>query len=98
MLTKKIRQASLNLQFLVYDFICTQCDAQELLQICDEQIEKAISRCMGLITSRIRTHLGLNKPSYQRTPAHGLLSLVAEADGGFRWERTCLINAFKAAV
>ena len=58
-------------------------DASGTAQVYDGQIEKAISRCMGLTTSRTRTHLGLNKPIYQRPPAHGLLGLVAEADGGF---------------
>lgn len=46
----------------------------------------------------IRTHLGLNKPIYQRTAAYGHFGRAPDADGGFSWERTDLIDALKAAV
>ena len=36
-------------------------------QVSEEQIEKAASNCMDLTPSGICTHLGLNKPIYQRT-------------------------------
>ena len=67
-----------------------------LRQVSEEQIEKAVSDCMDL-THDIRTHLGLNKPIYQR----GYLlpfGRAPDADGGFGWGRTDLIDALKVAV
>ena len=67
-------------------------------QVSEEQIEKAVSACMDLTPRGIRTHLGLNKPIYQRTAAYGHFGRAPDADGGFSWERTDLIDALKAAV
>jgi S-adenosylmethionine synthetase len=67
-------------------------------QVSEEQIEKAVSDCMDLTPRGIRTHLGLNKPIYQRTAAYGHFGRAPDADGGFSWERTDLIDALKAAV
>lgn len=67
-------------------------------QVSEEQIEKAVSDCMDLTPRGIRTHLGLNKPIYQRTAAYGHFGRTPDADGGFSWERTDLIDALKAAV
>ena len=67
-------------------------------QVSEEQIEKAVSDCMDLTPSGIRKHLGLNKPIYQRTAAYGHFGRAPDADGGFSWERTDLIDALKAAV
>ena len=60
-------------------------------QVSEEQIEKAVSDCMDLTPRGIRTHLGLNKPIYQRTAAYGHFGRAPYADGGFSWERTDLI-------
>ena len=62
-------------------------------QVSEEQIEKAVSDCMDLTPRGIRTHLGLNKPIYQRTAAYGHFGRAPDADGGFSWERTDLIDA-----
>ena len=67
-------------------------------QVSEEQIEKAVSDCMDLTPRGIRTHLGLNKPIHQRTAAYGHFGRAPDADGGFSWERTDLIDALKAAV
>lgn len=67
-------------------------------QVSEEQIEKAVSDCMDLTPRGIRTHLGLNKPIYERTAAYGHFGRAPDADGGFSWERTDLIDALKAAV
>jgi S-adenosylmethionine synthetase len=67
--------------------------------IVDEaQIEIAIGKVMDLTPRGIRTHLGLNKPIYQRTAAYGHFGRVPEADGGFSWERIDLVEALKKAV
>ena len=67
-------------------------------QVSEEQIEKAVSDCMDLTPRGIRTHLGLNKPIYQRTAAYGHFGRAPDADGGFSWERTDLIDALKAVL
>ena len=67
-------------------------------QVSEEQIEKAVSDCMDLTPRGIRTHLGLNRPIYQRAAAYGHFGRAPDADGGFSWERTDLIDALKAAV
>ncbi len=64
----------------------------------DEQIEKAIEASMNLTPRGIRQHLELNKPIYQRTAAYGHFGRQPDADGGFSWEKTDLVEALKAAV
>ncbi|MCT4553983.1 MAG: methionine adenosyltransferase [Pelagimonas sp.] len=61
-------------------------------------IEAAIPQVMDLTPRGIRTHLGLNKPIYARTAAYGHFGRAPEADGGFSWERTDLVEALKKAV
>ncbi|MCA2011337.1 methionine adenosyltransferase [Cereibacter sphaeroides] len=67
-------------------------------QVDDEAIERAVARSMDLTPRGIRTHLGMNRPIYQRTAAYGHFGRAPEADGGFSWERTDLIDALKAAL
>jgi S-adenosylmethionine synthetase len=55
-------------------------------------IEKAIDQVMDLTPRGIRSHLGLNKPIYQRTAAYGHFGRTPDADGGFSWERTDLVD------
>ena len=64
----------------------------------DAAIERAISSAMDLTPRGIRTQLGLTKPIYARTSAYGHFGRAPEADGGFSWERTDLIDAIKKAV
>ncbi|WP_293574449.1 methionine adenosyltransferase [Phaeobacter sp.] len=61
-------------------------------------IEAAIDKVMDLTPRGIRSHLGLNKPIYQRTAAYGHFGREPEADGGFSWERTDLVEALRKAV
>ncbi|MFV0514725.1 MAG: methionine adenosyltransferase domain-containing protein, partial [Jhaorihella sp.] len=62
------------------------------------QIEKAVAECMDLTPRGIREHLQLNRPIYSRTSAYGHFGRAPEADGGFSWEKTDLIDALKRAV
>lgn len=61
-------------------------------------IEKAIDRVIDLTPRGIREHLELNRPIYQRTAAYGHFGREPQADGGFSWEKTDLIEALKKAV
>ncbi|MDJ0857946.1 MAG: methionine adenosyltransferase [Dinoroseobacter sp.] len=67
-------------------------------QVDEAAIEKAVGDLMDLSPRGIRTHLGLNKPIYQRTAAYGHFGRAPQEDGGFSWERTDLVDALKAAV
>ncbi len=67
-------------------------------QVHESEIEKAVEACMDLTPQGIRTHLGLNKPIYQRTAAYGHFGRTPTDDGGFSWERTDLVDALKKAV
>ncbi|MGJ8617524.1 MAG: methionine adenosyltransferase [Sulfitobacter sp.] len=64
----------------------------------DGDIEKAIRASMSLTPRGIREHLQLNKPIYQRTAAYGHFGRAPEADGGFSWEKTDLIDQLKSAL
>ena len=61
-------------------------------------IERAIAHCLDLSPRGIREHLGLNKPIYQRTAAYGHFGRTPEADGGFSWEKTDLVEALQNAI
>ena len=62
------------------------------------EIEKAVAQVMDLTPRGIRQHLQLNKPIFERTAAYGHFGRAPDADGGFSWERTDLVDALKAAV
>ena len=74
------------------------CDTFGTGQVDDVAIEKAIDNVMDLTPRGIRSHLGLNKPIYERTAAYGHFGRAPEADGGFSWEKTDLVEALKKAV
>ncbi len=61
-------------------------------------IEKAVGELMDLTPRGIRTHLGLNRPIYQRTAAYGHFGRAPDVEGGFSWEKTDLADALKNAV
>lgn len=64
----------------------------------DAEIEKAVAQAMDLTPRGIREHLGMNRPIYQRTAAYGHFGRAPDADGGFGWEKTDLVEALKKAV
>ena len=66
----------------------------------DDAIENAImsiEKLGGLTPRGIRTHLGLNKPIYQKTAAYGHFGRKPEGDF-FPWEKTDLVDDLKAAI
>jgi S-adenosylmethionine synthetase len=67
-------------------------------QVDAARIEHAVAKVMDLTPRGIREHLGLTRPIYARTSAYGHFGRAPEADGGFSWERTDLVDALKAAV
>ncbi len=67
-------------------------------EVSEALIEAAIPKVMDLTPRGIRSHLQLNKPIYERTAAYGHFGRAPEADGGFSWEKTDLVEALKKAV
>ncbi|MAU51099.1 MAG: methionine adenosyltransferase [Roseovarius sp.] len=67
-------------------------------QVDESVIEKAAAQCMDLTPRGIREHLQLTRPIYARTAAYGHFGRAPDADGGFSWERTDLVDALKKAV
>ena len=62
-----------------------------------EILERELPAMIGGATPRaIREHLGLNKPIYGRTTAYGHFGQAPDADGGFSWEKTDLVDRLKA--
>ena len=61
------------------------------------KLEKVLSEVMDLRPKGIRTHLGLNKPIYERSAAYGHFGREPDADGGFSWEKTDLVDELKRA-
>ena len=60
-------------------------------------LERELPRLIGGASPRaIREHLGLNKPIYRRSAAYGHFGRTPDADGGFSWEKTDLVDALKA--
>jgi len=57
------------------------------------RLEKVLFEMVDLSPRGIRTHLNLNRPIYSRTAAYGHFGRNPEADGGFSWERTDLVEA-----
>ncbi len=67
--------------------------------ITEAKLEENILGLIGGATPRaIREHLGLNKPIYARTAAYGHFGRTPDADGGFSWEKTDLVDQLKALV
>ena len=64
----------------------------------EERLELALREVMDLTPRGIRTHLGLNKPIYERTAAYGHFGREPDADGGFSWEKTDLVDDLKSAL
>ncbi|MBO9400138.1 methionine adenosyltransferase [Shimia sp. R9_3] len=67
-------------------------------EVAPADIEKAIRKVMSLTPRGIREKLQLNKPIYQRTAAYGHFGRTPDADGGFSWERTDLVDDLKKAI
>ncbi len=58
----------------------------------ESAIVAALQDLVDLSPRGIRTHLQLNKPIYTRTAAYGHFGRTPDADGGFSWEKTDLVD------
>jgi S-adenosylmethionine synthetase len=63
----------------------------------EEKLSKVLQQVVNLTPRGIRTHLGLNKPIFERTAAYGHFGRKPDSDGGFSWEKTNLVDELKRA-
>jgi S-adenosylmethionine synthetase len=61
------------------------------------KLESVLREIMDLSPRGIREHLKLNRPIYARTAAYGHFGHAPDADGGFSWERTDLVEQLRSA-
>jgi S-adenosylmethionine synthetase len=61
------------------------------------RLEEVLPTLVRLTPKGIRTHLGLNKPIYQKTAAYGHFGRKPEGDA-FSWEKTDLVDRLKQAI
>jgi len=63
----------------------------------EARIEAVLPQLVRLTPKGIRTHLGLNKPIYQKSAAYGHFGRQPDGDF-FSWEKTDLVDQLKAAI
>ena len=64
----------------------------------EEKLEHVLAGVMRLSPRGIREHLQLNKPIYARTSSYGHFGRAPDAEGGFSWEKTDLVDRLRTAV
>jgi S-adenosylmethionine synthetase len=67
-------------------------------KVTEKALSGALMEAMDLSPRGIRRHLKLNRPIYERTSAYGHFGRVPDADGGFSWEKTDLVEAIRSAL
>ena len=72
-------------------------NTHETGEVDEEKLSKVLRELIDLSPRGIREHLSLNRPIYARTAAYGHFGRPPEADGGFSWERTDLVDDLKSA-
>ena len=72
-------------------------DLHDTGKVDPEKLEKILMEIMSLTPRGIREHLKLNRPIYARTSASGHFGRAPDADGGFSWEKTDLVDELKRA-
>ncbi|MGZ0244878.1 MAG: methionine adenosyltransferase [Alphaproteobacteria bacterium] len=64
----------------------------------EDKLAGVIQEVVDMSPRGIREGLQLSRPIYARTAAYGHFGRAPEADGGFSWEKTDLVDALKAAA
>jgi S-adenosylmethionine synthetase len=72
-------------------------DCHGTAEVDEARLSQQLQNLMDLSPRGIREHLGLSRPIYARSAAYGHFGRQPEADGGFSWERTDLVEALKAS-
>ena len=67
-------------------------------QVDEAKLAVVLQELVDLSPRGIRQHLGLNRAIYARTAAYGHFGRKPDADGGFSWERTDLVDQLRSAL
>jgi S-adenosylmethionine synthetase len=67
-------------------------------QVDEAKLSSVLQQLVDLSPRGIRQHLALNKAIYARTAAYGHFGRTPDADGGFSWEKTDLVDQLKSAL
>jgi S-adenosylmethionine synthetase len=67
-------------------------------QVDEAKLSTVLQQLVDLSPRGIRQHLGLNRAIYARTAAYGHFGRTPDADGGFSWEKTDLVDQLKSAL
>jgi S-adenosylmethionine synthetase len=73
-------------------------DLHETGKVYPAKLEKVLMEIMSLTPRGIREHLKLNRPIYARTSSYGHFGRNPDADGGFSWEKTDLVDELKRTL
>jgi len=64
----------------------------------EAELIKALTQLVDLSPRGIREHLNLHRPIYERTAAYGHFGRTPDADGGFSWEKTDLVEKLQQII
>lgn len=81
----------------VADPLSVYVDTHGTGKVDEAKLEKILPELVSLKPRGIRERLQLNKPIFARTAAYGHFGRTPDADGGFSWEKTDLVDALKGA-
>jgi S-adenosylmethionine synthetase len=81
----------------VSDPLSLYVDLHDTGEVNPVKLEKLLPELMSLKPRGIREHLALNRPIYARTSAYGHFGRVPDAEGGFTWEKTDLVDELRRA-
>ena len=72
-------------------------NTHETGEVDEDKLSKVLQDLIDLSPRGIREHLVLSRPIYARTAAYGHFGRAPDADGGFSWEKTDLVDDLKSA-
>jgi S-adenosylmethionine synthetase len=73
-------------------------DTRGTCKVDENKLSAALQEMVNLSPRGIREHLQMNRPIYARTAAYGHFGRAPEADGGFSWEKTDLVDQLKSLL
>jgi S-adenosylmethionine synthetase len=80
----------------VTDPLSIYVDAHGTSKVDEAALEDVLFKIVRLSPRGIREHLHLNRPIYARTSAYGHFGREPDAEGGFSWEKTDLVDKLKS--
>ena len=73
-------------------------DTRGTCKVEENKLSAALQEMVNLSPRGIREHLQMNRPIYARTAAYGHFGRTPDADGGFSWEKTDLVDQLKSLL